>query len=289
MVKTAGRKYARGHSPTSHTDYEARGKAISSTVHKKYAAGYVNPFTGRQHSKSTKTKMSQYAKNRPSEHQENLDEGIRLRSDNPVWVAAARANFLKGSKVHADMTRGVPRIPVVKKKISRTRSARIKAGLIQTWNKGIVGAQVAWNLGLTKKTHPGMLSISKQLKAAYASGEKEIQSRADWIKWYDGPNGKIRMRSGYELGFALWCDRKEIKWQYEPKRFPVKVGRIQCTYTPDFCLVESGCYVEIKGRLTTKEMKKYGAFQKQHPEIQWVLMMGEGLLAIGALPLRVVA
>jgi len=207
------------------------------------------------------------------------------RSSNKLWLEATRRNAVKGGLAK----KGIKHTSKAKQKMSLTRRRGLRCGRIVPWKKGLSKVQVAWNKGETKETHPGMLSISKQLKAAYASGEKEIQSRRDWMKWYKGPNGRIQMRSGYELAFALWCDRNKIKWQYEPDRFPVTVGHVHGTYTPDFYLTDSNCYIEVKGQLTKQDMKKYAAFNKQHPEVKWVLMMGEGLRAVGALPLRAIA
>ncbi len=51
------------------------------------------------------------------------------------------------------------------------------------------------------------------------------------------------MRSSYELNFARFLTLSGICWKYESKTF--ELGNT--TYTPDFYLPESDCYIEIKG------------------------------------------
>lgn len=284
MVKTEDRKFARGHSPASHSDYEQRGKAISKTVRKKYAAGYVNPFSGKKHKHATKKRMSAYAQNRPAGHRKHLAVAIKRRSQNPVWISAQLRNAAKGSKVHADLTRGIPRTIAVCTKMSRTRRARIKAGLIKPWNKGLFGIQVAWNKGLTRDTDSRVAAYANALSDAYADGSRKVISRNDWLVWYQGPKGKMVMRCKPELAFALWLDAHNEPWEYEQHRFKVVVNGFRTTYTPDFYLPQRRVFIEVKGRLESHEILKYFAFQEQHPDKEWYLLMqNPGLHQLGAM------
>lgn len=45
--------------------------------------------------------------------------------------------------------------------LSEARLQLFKEGKLETWNKGAEGLQEAWNLGLTKNDHEGMMAISK--------------------------------------------------------------------------------------------------------------------------------
>src|SRR5699024_4157121 len=51
-------------------------------------------------------------------------------------------------------------------------------------------------------------------------------------------------RSRLEARWAVFFDRLGIEWQYEPQGFVLPGGR---HYLPDFLLVESGTWIEVKG------------------------------------------
>lgn len=62
----------------------------------------------------------------------------------------------------------------------------------------------------------------------------------------------VQMRSRMEAGFAQWCDRSALHWQYEPSAFASERGQ----YLPDFLVHVPVClggnvsmrvaYVEVK-------------------------------------------
>lgn len=74
-----------------------------------------------------------------------------------------------------------------------------------------------------------------------------------WIK-YKG----IKFRSSWEVAYAKYLTKKNIKWQYESKTFDLG----NTTYTPDFYLPESDTYVEIKGWWRDDAKKKFKMFKK---------------------------
>jgi hypothetical protein len=68
------------------------------------------------------------------------------------------------------------------------------------------------------------------------------------ITYYESVNnGNVRFRSKLEKQFAEFLDKSGTKWAYEQKSFPYidKNGKRR-TYTPDFYLVETDEYIEIK-------------------------------------------
>lgn len=73
----------------------------------------------------------------------------------------------------------------------------------------------------------------------------------------------IWMRSSWEIAYAKYLDKNNIKWEYEPKTF--NLGN--CTYTPDFYLPESDTYVEIKGYWRDKAKEKFKRFKKLYSKI----------------------
>jgi hypothetical protein len=54
----------------------------------------------------------------------------------------------------------------------------------------------------------------------------------------------VSYRSSYEVAYAKYLDLNSIKYKYEPRKFRIQGNS---TYTPDFYLVDSNTYVEIKG------------------------------------------
>jgi len=89
----------------------------------------------------------------------------------------------------------------------------------------------------------------------------------------------IWLRSSYELNFAQYLDSKNIKWEYEIKRF--NLGNK--TYTPDFYLPEINQYIEIKGWWKKEVLNKFLAFKLLYPEIKIKVLMQEDLKTIGVL------
>ena len=78
------------------------------------------------------------------------------------------------------------------------------------------------------------------------------------------PHGKhikyknIGFRSSYEVIYAKYLDKNNIKWQYESKTFDLG----NTTYTPDFYLPETNEYIEIKGWWRDDAKKKFKLFKK---------------------------
>lgn len=54
-----------------------------------------------------------------------------------------------------------------------------------------------------------------------------------------------RFRSQLEVGFALQLEARGIRWFYEPERL--------CRYLVDFYLPEARAWVEVKGRLSSRD------------------------------------
>jgi len=89
----------------------------------------------------------------------------------------------------------------------------------------------------------------------------------------------ICMRSSYEMAFAKWLDLSNYNWQYESKTF--NLGNT--TYTPDFYLPESDCYIEIKGWWWKKAIIKFKLFKKLYPNINIKVLMKKELQELGVL------
>ena len=78
----------------------------------------------------------------------------------------------------------------------------------------------------------------------------------------------ILMRSTWEVKYAKYLDKNDIKWQYESKTFDLD----NTTYTPDFYLPETDTYIEIKGRWRDDAKKKFKKFQKKYYSMNIILL-----------------
>lgn len=77
-----------------------------------------------------------------------------------------------------------------------------------------------------------------------------------------------------ELVFARLLDFYGIRWQYEPRTFPLKYdekGNIVEAFSPDFYLPDSDLYVELttmKQSLVTKKNRKVKRLRELYPEVK---------------------
>lgn len=79
--------------------------------------------------------------------------------------------------------------------------------------------------------------------------------------WHFIKNGeKIKMRSGYEVMYAIILENNKTEWQYEPKCFKLQDGM---RYTPDFYLPKTNEWIEVKGRYKDRDRIKHQIFINQ--------------------------
>jgi len=76
-----------------------------------------------------------------------------------------------------------------------------------------------------------------------------------------------------EATFARILDYYGIKWEYEPRTFPLEwdtQGNVIEAFTPDFYLPEQNLFIELttlRPKLTTHKNRKLRRLQEQYPEI----------------------
>lgn len=78
----------------------------------------------------------------------------------------------------------------------------------------------------------------------------------------------IFMRSSWEIAYAKYLDKNNIKWLYESKIFDLG----DTTYTPDFYLPETDEYIEIKGWWRDKSKIKFDLFRQKYPKIKIIVI-----------------
>lgn len=84
-----------------------------------------------------------------------------------------------------------------------------------------------------------------------------------------------------EEEFASILNFYRIKWEYEPKTFPIKwdeAGNVVESFTPDFYLSDLDLYIELttmKQSLVTKKNRKVKLLRKTYPELNIKLFYGK--------------
>jgi hypoxanthine phosphoribosyltransferase len=80
-----------------------------------------------------------------------------------------------------------------------------------------------------------------------------------------------------EAEFAAFLDFYRIRWEYEPKSFPLRWrnGRVAEMFTPDFYLPEQDLFVELttmKQSLVTRKHRKIRRFKSMYPNVNVTLV-----------------
>ncbi len=80
-----------------------------------------------------------------------------------------------------------------------------------------------------------------------------------------------------EAEFAAFLDFYRIRWEYEPKSFPLRWrnGRVAEMFTPDFYLPEQDLFVELttmKQSLVTRKHRKIRRFKTMYPNVNVTLV-----------------
>jgi hypothetical protein len=89
----------------------------------------------------------------------------------------------------------------------------------------------------------------------------------------------ILMRSSWEVKYAKYLDKNNIKWDYEPKFFELGYT----TYTPDFYLPKTDEYIEIKGWWRDKSLLKFKLFKKLYKNIKITVLNKNDLMKLNIL------
>jgi hypothetical protein len=83
-----------------------------------------------------------------------------------------------------------------------------------------------------------------------------------------------------EVEFAKILDFYKIRWQYEPRTFPIQWDehdRVVESFTPDFYLLDQDLYIELttqKQSLVTKKNRKIRLLREIYPEVQIKIFYG---------------
>jgi len=103
--------------------------------------------------------------------------------------------------------------------------------------------------------------ISETMKANPNAGGLREGSGRGVKTWYTSPiAGKVYLRSSYELAFVKWLDANNIKWKGNLLKFPYTFENKIRYYYPDFYLIDTNEYIEVKGFRTKQDIAKWNNF-----------------------------
>lgn len=79
--------------------------------------------------------------------------------------------------------------------------------------------------------------------------------RAKYIEY-----NNIVLHGSWELAYAKWLDKNQVKWRKVNETFSYEFENKKHRYTPDFYLIDTNEYIEIKGYQTEKDKAKWEQF-----------------------------
>ena len=119
-------------------------------------------------------------------------------------------------------------------------------------------------------------SLATKAKLSIKAAEQNRLYKGKFL--YEGPQGRLYMRSSWEVLYAKWLDSRSEAWTYEP-RFILSNGY---AYLPDFQL-SSGVIIEVKGYMRPDAAVKWHMFEVEYPEITKHLLQNDDLKKLGIL------
>ncbi len=103
------------------------------------------------------------------------------------------------------------------------------------------------------------------------------------MEYYDEDQGRPVFAHDIEKEFARILDYYGIRWEYEPRTFPLtwdEAGNISAAFAPDFYLPDEDLYVELttmRPRLITRKNRKIRQLKELYPDINIKLFKRQDL------------
>jgi hypothetical protein len=98
----------------------------------------------------------------------------------------------------------------------------------------------------------------KKVNQTYTEGRKFYSEKAD-----------MYFRSNWEIELAERLIELGIAFEYEPKRFYFRAERE--SYLPDFYLPEYNCWIEVKGYMDSRSLKRVKLFKRYYRDTPFFL------------------
>lgn len=94
----------------------------------------------------------------------------------------------------------------------------------------------------------------------YDAGWQPRAGRCDKLEYISPIAGRIFVDGTWEYKYAVYLDTLGIQWRRNTKRFEYWYEGKLRKYIPDFYIVDSDGYIEIKGYTTEKDLAKWSQF-----------------------------
>jgi len=151
----------------------------------------------------------------------------------------------------------------------KTHSVGVR-GIISKANKGKVGP---W----ANKRIPESARVKMSINHANVSGRlNPMFGRTTNQAKYHQYKG-VSFRSGWEVKVAKYLDEVGVLWKYEEIRFDL----LDCTYCPDFYLVEQDIFVEVKGVVTEGFLIRMSKMKELYPKVEVQIWDRKKLQSLG--------
>jgi hypothetical protein len=102
--------------------------------------------------------------------------------------------------------------------------------------------------------------IRDSINNRYSNGWQPKAGRCKKIEYNSNIAGKVLLDGTWELAVAKFFDLHNIKWKRNTQRFDYIDNEKIRKYTPDFYLIDSNEYVEVKGYTTDLDKCKWKQF-----------------------------
>jgi hypothetical protein len=114
-----------------------------------------------------------------------------------------------------------------------------------------------------KKETDRRKSISKSISRRYENGWMPKSGRCEKIKYKSEIAGEVLLDGTWELGVAKHLDKEKINWKRNTKKFIYYFNDKKRRYTPDFYLIDTNEYLEVKGYETELDRSKWSQFTEK--------------------------
>lgn len=88
----------------------------------------------------------------------------------------------------------------------------------------------------------------------------------------------VKFHGQWEVKYAKYLDENNIKWRRPTEKFQYEFEEKKRYYTPDFFLIDSNEYIEIKGYATDKDFAKWKKFPLTLSVITGEMLVDMGIL-----------
>lgn len=118
------------------------------------------------------------------------------------------------------------------------------------------------------------IKLSKAINEKITNGTWHMSFSKSRTHEYKG----INFQGSWEVKYAMYLDKNGIEWRRPKETFPYSFEGKERKYTPDFFLIDSKEYIEIKGYKTPKDEAKWEQFP-----LDLKILRGQDLVMLGVL------